>query len=66
MEKLFTAIIYTSNNTFLKYRNIRNYSHNENDFYNPKFKAFVATKGGITLNLYYKTNKQFFKQIKLL
>jgi hypothetical protein len=66
MEKFFTAIIYTKDNTFLKYRNIRNYSHNDYDFYNPKFVAFVASKQGISVNLYYKENKQFFKQIKLL
>jgi hypothetical protein len=64
MEKLFTAIIYTSDGSFKKYRNIKNYSHNGLEFYNPKFKAFVASIKGITVNLYYKENKQFFKQIK--
>ena len=65
MDKFFTAIIYTSDNTFRKYRNIKNYSFNSNEFYNPKFLKFVASIKGITLNLYYKENKQFFKQIKL-
>ena len=63
--KFLTAIIYTKDGQFLKYRNIRNYSYENNLFYNPKFLTFVENKNAITINLYDKFTKQFFKQIKL-
>jgi len=64
-NKFLTAIVYTQDGQFLKYRNIRNYSHQNNLFYNPKFLTFVENKNGITINLYDKFTKEFFKQIKL-
>jgi len=63
-SQIFTAIIFTKSGTALKYRNIRNYSRLPDAFYNPKFMAFVASKDGTTVNLYYKDDKTFFKQIK--
>jgi len=64
-HKFLTAIVITKDGQFLKYRNIRNYSYNYNLFYNPKFLTFVEKKNAITINLYDKFTKQFFKQIKL-
>ena len=65
MEKqIYTAIIFTETGQAMKYRNIRNYSIYPGEFYNPKFMAFVASKQGITINLYDKQTKQFYKQIK--
>lgn len=63
--QIFTAIIFTRPGTVLKYRNIRNYSRLPDAFYNPKFMAFVASKEGITVNLYYKDDKTFFKQLTI-
>jgi hypothetical protein len=63
--KYLTAIIFKDNGEVLKYRNIRNYSFNPELFYNPKFLNFVANNKGITINLYSKETKQFFKQVKL-
>lgn len=64
-NKFLTAIVYTKDGQFLKYRNIRNYSYQNNLFYNPKFLTFVENKNAITVNLYDKFTKEFFKQIKL-
>jgi hypothetical protein len=64
-HKFLTAIVYTKDGQFLKYRNIRNYSYQNNLFYNPKFLTFVENKNAITVNLYDKFTKEFFKQIKL-
>lgn len=64
-HKFLTAIVYTQDGKFLKYRNICNYSYQNNLFYNPKFLTFVKNKNAITINLYDKFTKQFFKQIKL-
>jgi hypothetical protein len=64
-HKFLTAIVYTNDGQFLKYRNIRNYSYQNNLFYNPKFLTFVENKNGKTINLYDKFTKEFFKQIKL-
>lgn len=60
-----TAILFTSDSTVLKYRNIINYSHDPGSFYNPKFISFCGFKQTVTINLYDKDSKQFFKQIKL-
>ena len=64
-NKFLTAIVYTQDGQFLKYRNIRNYSYQNNLFYNPKFLTFVENKNGKTINLYDKFTKEFFKQIKI-
>ena len=64
-HKFLTAIVYTQDGQFLKYRNIRNYSYQNNLFYNPKFLTFVENKNGKTINLYDKFTKEFFKQIKI-
>lgn len=64
-NKYLTAIIFTNTGEILKYRNIRNFSFSPELFYNPKFLTFVENKKGITINLYDKFTKQFFKQVKL-
>jgi hypothetical protein len=64
-NKFLTAIVITKDGQFLKYRNIINYSHQNNLFYNTKFLTFVKNKNAITINFYDKFTKDFFKQIKL-
>ena len=63
-RQIFTAIIFTENGEVLKYRNIINYDHDQTKFYNTNFVAFALSKGAKTINLYHKTTKQFFEQLK--
>jgi hypothetical protein len=62
---LFTAIISVNDGTFRKYRNIKNFSNFENEFYNIQFLNFAKSINAICINLYNKESKQFFKQIKI-
>jgi len=65
MEKYYTAIVYTKEGIFKKYRNIKNFSFDPADFYNPKFKAFIVSINGSIVNLYSRDTKIFFKQFKV-
>lgn len=64
-KQIFTAIIFCKDGSVLKYRNIQNYDRSGTNFYNPKFLTFVENKDAVTINLYDKFTKQFFKQIKV-
>lgn len=64
-NNLFTAIIFLKDETFRKYRNIKNFSKFENEFYNTNFIDFLKKINAQTCNLYEKETKKFYKQIKL-
>lgn len=64
-KQMFTAIIFTQEGKFLKYRNIPNHDHNGTKFYNTNFMAFAISKGAKTINFYEKESKKFFEQIKI-
>lgn len=64
-KQLFTAIIFTEDGKFLKYRNIPNHDKIGDKFYNTGFMAFAISKGAKTINFYEKESKKFFEQIKI-
>lgn len=64
-KQMCTAIIFTTTNKFLKYRNIPNYNVLGTNFYNPKFIEFAKNMEGKTLNIYDKITRNFLEQIKL-
>ena len=63
-KQMFTAIIFTQEGKFLKYRNIPNHDHNGSKFYNTNFMAFAISKGAKTINFMRKKVKSFLNKLK--